>query len=138
MGIATLYSMYIEGGVFMVALEKDEAGLVSHFCWLSCLELSSSHRINDTVAKLSTQYFYKPPYNTQTHTHTPLYYKHLTFTFNISISDYYMLISYRVQITSGSSSRVCPGSVTSTPSALLTRKGTNQVLKKKSLKSKSW
>ena len=29
MGFVTLYGMYVEGGTFMVALEKDEAGLVS-------------------------------------------------------------------------------------------------------------
>ena len=29
MGVLTLYSMYVERGTFMVALEKPEAGLVS-------------------------------------------------------------------------------------------------------------
>ena len=31
MGVLTLYSMYIERGTFVVALEKPEAGLVSNF-----------------------------------------------------------------------------------------------------------
>ena len=31
MGVLTLYSMYVERGTFMVALEKPEAGLVSIF-----------------------------------------------------------------------------------------------------------
>ena len=40
MGFVTLYGMYIEGGTFMVALEKDEAGLVSlSYVWELCLYL---------------------------------------------------------------------------------------------------
>ncbi len=34
MAVLTLYSMYIERGTFMVALEKPEAGLVSNFFYL--------------------------------------------------------------------------------------------------------
>ena len=35
MGVLTLYSMYVERGTFVVALEKPEAGLVSYFHDLS-------------------------------------------------------------------------------------------------------
>ena len=38
MGVLTLYSMYVERGTFVVALEKPEAGLVSNF--ISCHSLS--------------------------------------------------------------------------------------------------